>query len=88
MQLSKSVREIIGNKNFWKKLQKQIQDWLNYQEEQSILPNPKNMIVEIFPIKKILYSNTFFLGWNANQTLGFLLLRRMKELDLDLWDFL
>ena len=79
-QLSKSVREIIGNKNFWKKLPKQIQDWLNYQEEQSILPNPKNMIVEIFPYKRRFYTVIHsFLGWNANQTLGFLLLRRMKR---------
>ena len=79
-ELSKSVRELIGNKNYWKKLPKQIQDWLLYQERQSILPNSNNMVVEIFPYKKRFYTVIHsFLGWNANQTLGFLLLRRMKR---------
>ena len=79
-ELSKSVRELIGNKNYWKNLPTQIQDWLFYQERQSILPNPNNMVVEIFPYKKRFYTVIHsFLGWNANQTLGFLLLRRMKR---------
>ena len=79
-ELSKSVRELIGNKNYWKNLPTQIQDWLLYQERQSILPNPNNMVVEIFPYKKRFYTVIHsFLGWNANQTLGFLLLRRMKR---------
>ena len=61
-ELSKSVRELIGNKNYWKNLPTQIQDWLFYQERQSILPNPNNMVVEIFPYKKRFYTviHSFF----------------------------
>ena len=79
-QLAYSVRSLIGDKNKWSILPEQIKTWLSFQENNSKLPNIDNMLVEVFPHKKRYYMVVHsFLGWNANQTLGFLLLRRMKR---------
>ena len=77
------MRQLIGDRGAWSELPDQIRDWLALHGERSALPDAKTLLVEIFPHRKrhhtVVYS---FAGRNANQTLGFLLLRRMKRAGL------
>ena len=78
--LSFAVLEIIENDNTWKSFPKQIREWLTLQKDRSTLPTNKNLIVEVFPHRERFHTVIYtFAGRNANQTLGFLLLRRMKR---------
>ncbi len=81
--LSYAVRKMIGHQKNWEKLPTQIQSWLKLHKTRSALPNEKNLLVETFPRQKKHYMVAYtFAGRNANQTLGFLALRRMKRLGL------
>ena len=81
--LSVAVRQLIGSRRSWPGLPDQIRDWLALHGSRSVLPDAKTLLVEIFPHRKrhhtVVYS---FAGRNANQTLGFLMLRRMKRAGL------
>jgi len=80
--LAKSVRKLISSKKNWKKYPDQIKEWLYRQESFSLLPQKDEFLIEQFPRKKNYYSVIYtFAGWHSNQTLGFLLLRGMKELN-------
>ena len=80
--LAKSVRKLISSKHNWKKYPNQIKEWLYRQESFSLLPKKDEFLIEQFPRKKNYYSVIYtFAGWHSNQTLGFLLLRGMKELN-------
>ena len=78
--LSYAVRNLIGDRDAWGALPGQIHDWLALHDDRSALPDEKTLLVEIFPHRgrhhTVVYS---FAGRNANQTLGFLMLRRMKR---------
>ncbi|MEM6811311.1 MAG: ligase-associated DNA damage response DEXH box helicase [Pseudomonadota bacterium] len=81
--LSNAVRGMIGNPNTWAGFPEQIQFWLKLQQEKSSMPDQKRLLVETFPRDKKHYMVAYtFIGWNANQTLGYLVLRRMKRLNL------
>ena len=78
-QLSKSVREIIGNKNFWK-TSKTNSRLVELSRRTLNITKSKKYDCRNFSLKRRFYTVIHsFLGWNANQTLGFLLLRRMKR---------
>lgn len=81
--LSQAVRRLIGARDNWQDLPEQISDWLRLHDDRSTLPDDTTLLVEIFPHRgrfhTVIYS---FAGRNANQTLGFLLLRRMKRAGL------
>ena len=81
--LSLAVRQLIGSRRARAGLPGQIRDWLALHGSRSLLPDAKTLLVEIFPHRRrhhtVIYS---FAGRNANQTLGFLLLRRMKRAGL------
>ena len=81
--LSLAVRQLIGDRQSWQELPDQIRDWLALHDDRSALPDEKTLLVEIFPHRgrhhTVVYS---FAGRNANQTLGFLMLRRMKRAGL------
>ena len=81
--LSLAVRQLIGSRQAHAGLPDQIRDWLALHGSRSLLPDAKTLLVEIFPHRRrhhtVIYS---FAGRNANQTLGFLLLRRMKRAGL------
>ena len=78
--LSFAVLKILEKDNTWKSLPKQIREWLTLQKDRSTLPTNKNLIVEVFPHRERFHTVIYtFAGRNANQTLGFLLLRRMKR---------
>jgi len=81
--LSNAVRHLIGDQDGWSALPEQIGDWLALQRGRSALPDQKTSLVEIFTHRKRHYTVFYsFAGRNANQTLGFLLLRRMKRAGL------
>ena len=81
--LASAVRLLIGRKTNWKGLPGQIQDWLTMQDNRSHLPDDKRLITEVFEFKSRFYFVVYtFSGRNANQTLGFLLLRRMRRAGL------
>jgi len=81
--LSLAVRQLIGSRQARAGLPGQIRDWLALHGSRSLLPDARTLLVEIFPHRRryhtVIYS---FAGRNANQTLGFLLLRRMKRAGL------
>ena len=78
--LAKQVREILNDKKRWKELPPAVKDWLKTQDERSVLPNKNNLIVETFARQGKFYTVSYpFEGWNAHQTLGFLLMRRMQK---------
>lgn len=81
--LSSVVRHLIGNDKTWDQFPSQISEWLDHQKNNSKLPNKKTLLIETFPRKKKFYTVIYtFSGRNANDTLGFLALRRMKRLGL------
>ena len=81
--LSLAVRQLIGDRGAWSGLPDQIRDWLALHGERSALPDARTLLVEIFPHRKRYHTVVYsFAGRNANQTLGFLLLRRMKRAGL------
>lgn len=79
--LSLRVRELIDNPQLWLELPQNVQDWLELQHDQSMLPGADKLLVECFPRQGKFYTVIYpFAGRSAHQTLGFLLMRRMKRL--------
>ncbi len=60
-----------------------MREWLEVQSERSVLPEPHQLLVETFPHEgqhfMVAYS---FEGWNAHQSLGMLITRRMESAGL------
>ena len=81
--LANEVRGILADPARWKSLPGQVADWLRIQEEKSILPSPRDLLVETFPRGNrhymVIYS---FEGRLAHQTLGMLLTRRLERTKL------
>ncbi len=78
--LAQQVREILNDKKRWSDLPSSVKDWLVTQDTRSVLPNRSNLIVETFARQGKFYTVAYpFEGWNAHQTLGFLLMRRMQK---------
>ncbi|HYD17472.1 MAG TPA: ligase-associated DNA damage response DEXH box helicase [Patescibacteria group bacterium] len=78
--LSLRVRELLEKPQHWKKLPPNVAEWLELQEERSLLPSPDRLLVEVFPRAGKYYTVIYpFAGRNAHQTLGFLLMRRMAR---------
>ena len=81
--LSTVVRQLIGNDKKWNQFPNQIESWLQHHKNNSQLPDEKKLLIETFPRKRKYYTVVYtFSGRNANDTLGFLALRRMKRLGL------
>jgi len=60
-----------------------VREWLEVQANRSVLPEPDQLLVETFEHEKrhymVIYS---FEGWNAHQSLGMLVTRRMESAGL------
>ncbi len=81
--LAARVREIIADPFAWDRLPKQVADYLLQQRSRSVLPGPKDLLVETFPRAKRHYLTAFpFEGRLAHQTLGMLLTRRLERAGL------
>ncbi|HUE78677.1 MAG TPA: ligase-associated DNA damage response DEXH box helicase [Sphingomicrobium sp.] len=81
--LANRVRHMLADRNDWHRFPDDVRDWLEVQSERSVLPEPHQLLVETFPHEKqhfmVAYS---FEGWNAHQSLGMLITKRMENLGL------
>jgi ATP-dependent Lhr-like helicase len=81
--LAEVVKDMIHDPTCWTSMPDQISEWLELQREKSNLPDPELCVIETFPHEKRFYTVIYsFAGRNANDTLGFLAMRRMKRLNL------
>ena len=79
--LSDVVRTMIGHPDQWVGFPSQIGEWLSLQADKSSLPSEAKFLIETFPFEKKYYCVAYtFVGRNANDTLGFLILRRLKQM--------
>ena len=81
--LANRVRHMLCDRNDWHRFPDDVREWLEVQSERSVLPEPHQLLVETFPHEKqhfmVAYS---FEGWNAHQSLGMLLTKRMEKAGL------
>ena len=64
----------------WRALPDQVREWLEIQEWRSLLPRPRDLLVETFPRADKYYLVCYpFEGRLAHQTLGMLLTRRLER---------
>lgn len=81
--LAARVRALIADPFEWDRLPKQVADYLVQQRSRSVLPGPRDLLVETFPRAKRYYLSAFpFEGRLAHQTLGMLLTRRLERAGL------
>ena len=60
-----------------------VREWLEVQDYRSVLPAPDQLLVETFPHEQRHYMVAYsFEGWNAHQSLGMLITRRMESAGL------
>ncbi|VWX53600.1 ligase-associated DNA damage response DEXH box helicase [Novosphingobium sp. 9U] len=78
--LSERVREMLADRAGWARFPDDVREWLEVQDYRSHLPVPGRLLVESFPHRGVEYTTYYtFEGWNANQSLGMLLTRRMED---------
>ena len=81
--LANRVRQMLADRNDWSRFPDDVREWLEVQSERSVLPEPHQLLVETFPHDEqhfmVAYS---FEGWNAHQSLGMLLTKRMEKAGL------
>jgi ATP-dependent helicase Lhr and Lhr-like helicase len=81
--LANRVRHMLADRNDWHRFPDDVSEWLEVQSERSVLPEPHQLLVETFPHEgqhfMVAYS---FEGWNAHQSLGMLITRRMESAGL------
>jgi ATP-dependent Lhr-like helicase len=78
--LAERVRKIISDHQEWRPLPAQVREWLDFQERRSVVPSPRELLVETFPRADKHYLVCYpFEGRLAHQTLGMLLTRRLER---------
>jgi ATP-dependent Lhr-like helicase len=81
--LAGRVRAFLASPDEWHRFPDDVHEWLEVQGLRSVLPRPDQLLIETFPHDRlhhmVIYS---FEGWNAHQSLGMLLTRRMESLGL------
>ena len=81
--LAGRVQGLIVNRAGWGTFPDDVREWLEMQDWRSHLPAPGELLVESFPLDGRHYSVFYtFEGWNANQSLGMLITRRMEAAGL------
>lgn len=81
--LAARVREILADPFEWDRLPPQMTEWLLQQRRRSVVPGPRDLLVETFPRANRYYMTCFpFEGRLAHQTLGMLLTRRLERAKL------
>ncbi|RTL52556.1 MAG: ligase-associated DNA damage response DEXH box helicase [Bradyrhizobiaceae bacterium] len=81
--LADRVRHLLADKRAWKALPEQVRDWLSIQARVSLVPGPRELVVETFPRANKHYLVCYpFEGRLAHQTLGMLLTRRLERAGL------
>jgi ATP-dependent Lhr-like helicase len=78
--LAGRVREFLADPGQWHRFPGDVHEWLAMQAVRSVLPRPDQLLIETFPHENLHYMVVYsFEGWNAHQSLGMLLTRRMEE---------
>jgi ATP-dependent Lhr-like helicase len=81
--LANRVRVMLADRNDWHRFPDDVSEWLEVQSERSMLPEPHQLLVETFPHEGRHYMVAYsFEGWNAHQSLGMLLTKRMENAGL------
>ena len=79
-RLADRVRAFLASPDEWHRFPPDVREWLDMQKLRSVLPQPGQLLIETFPHEGrhdlVCYS---FEGWNAHQSLGMLLTRRMES---------
>ncbi|MEJ7926984.1 ligase-associated DNA damage response DEXH box helicase [Sphingobium sp. AN641] len=77
-RLADRVRHFLAEPDQWHRFPDDVREWLEMQRHRSALPEPGQLLVETFPHEGRHYMVCYsFEGWNAHQSLGMLLTRRM-----------
>jgi ATP-dependent helicase Lhr and Lhr-like helicase len=78
--LADRVRAIVSDRHEWRSLPDQVREWLEIQARRSLVPRPRQLLVETFPRDDKHYLVCYpFEGRLAHQTLGMLLTRRFER---------
>ncbi|MBB3859756.1 ATP-dependent Lhr-like helicase [Novosphingobium hassiacum] len=78
--LAERVRGLLVDRAGWARFPDDVREWLEVQDWRSRLPGPGDLLAESFPHAGRHYTVYYtFEGWNANQSLGMLITRRMNE---------
>ena len=81
--LADRVRAFIWDRGQWPRFPDDVREWLEVQDYRSTLPAPDQLLVETFPHEHRHYMVAYsFEGWNAHQSLGMLITRRMESAGL------
>ena len=78
--LAERVRALLVDRAGWGRFPDDVREWLEMQDWRSHMPAPGRLLVESFPHRELHYTTYYtFEGWNANQSLGMLITRRMED---------
>jgi len=81
--LADRVRAFLASPADWPRFPDDCRDWLEMQARRSVLPPPGQLLIETFPREGRHYMVVYgFEGWNAHQSLGLLVTRRMETAGL------
>ena len=81
--LAERVRDMMCDPAKWNEFPSQVREWLELQQQFSVLPTPNKLLVETFPRGAKHYLVAYcFEGRLAHSTLGMLLTKRMERLGL------
>ncbi|HEU4960660.1 MAG TPA: ligase-associated DNA damage response DEXH box helicase [Sphingomonas sp.] len=78
--LADRVRRFLASAGEWHRFPDDVREWLEMQARRSVLPRADQLLVETFPREGRHYMVAYsFEGWNAHQSLGMLVTRRMES---------
>ncbi|HVJ00446.1 MAG TPA: ligase-associated DNA damage response DEXH box helicase [Sphingomonas sp.] len=78
--LAGRVRGFLAASDEWRRFPADVREWLEMQAYRSVLPRADQLLVETFPREGRHYMVAYsFEGWNAHQSLGMLVTRRMES---------
>jgi ATP-dependent helicase Lhr and Lhr-like helicase len=81
--LANRVRHMLADRHDWRRFPDDVREWLEVQERRSTIPEPNELLVETFEHERLHYMVAYsFEGWNAHQSLGMLITRRMESAGL------
>jgi ATP-dependent Lhr-like helicase len=82
-RLAMRVRAFLADPASWQRFPPDVRAWLEAQARHSALPRPGELLVETFPHEGAHYLVCYpFEGWNAHQSLGMLISKRMERAGL------
>ena len=81
--LADRVKGFLHDPAEWPRFPNDVRQWLEMQRRRSTLPAPDRLLIETFPREGRHYMVVYgFEGWNAHQSLGMLVTRRMESAGL------